>query len=150
MVDLGTLEWYYNTSYNQPLIWAWLNDAKGTAFREVPNALCENYPITSPDSVKTADKSITVQNGYLFGGERVVAHDSSYSDGASFKAAMDGVQLVYPIATPITYHLTPTEIKSLLGDNNIWADTGDTEVTYMADTKLYIDKKIAEVINALS
>jgi hypothetical protein len=63
---------------------------------------------------------------------------------------MDGVQFVYPLATPITYTLTPTEIKSLLGDNNIWADAGDTTVTYRADTKLYIDKKIAEVINALS
>ena len=60
------------------------------------------------------------------------------------------IHVCYPLAAPIVYHLTPTEIKSLLGDNNVWADAGDTEVTYRADTKLYIDKKIAEVINALS
>lgn len=60
------------------------------------------------------------------------------------------IHVCYPIATPITYTLTPTEIKSLLGDNNVWADCGDTEVTYRADTKLYINKKIAEVINTLS
>lgn len=53
------------------------------------------------------------------------------------------VQVVLPLATPITYHLTPTEIKSLLGDNNVWADAGDTSVTYRADTKLYIEKKMA-------
>ena len=58
---------------------------------------------------------------------------------------------VYPIATPITYQLTPQEIKTLLGINNIWADTGDTSITYPADTKLYIDRKITEAVaNALN
>lgn len=61
-----------------------------------------------------------------------------------------GAQVCYKLSQAVVYHLTPTEIKSLLGDNNVWADAGDTEVTYRADTKLYIDKKIAEVINALS
>jgi hypothetical protein len=60
------------------------------------------------------------------------------------------VYACYELATPITYQLTPTEIKSILGDNNVWADAGNTEVTYRADTTKYIDKKIAEVINALS
>jgi hypothetical protein len=49
------------------------------------------------------------------------------------------LEIVYPLATPITYQLTPTEVRTLLGINNIWADTGDTEVTYLADTKIYID-----------
>ena len=39
-----------------------------------------------------------------------------------------GAQVVYELATPITYHLTPTEITALLGTNNIWADTGDSTV----------------------
>ena len=64
--------------------------------------------------------------------------------------ANNPLTVVYRLEEPITYHLTPTEIKSLLGDNNIWADAGDTTVEYRADTKLYIDKKIAEVINAIS
>lgn len=55
---------------------------------------------------------------------------------------MDGVKAVIELYTPITYHLNPTEIKSLLGDNNVWADAGDTEVTYRADTVMYIDKKL--------
>ena len=67
-----------------------------------------------------------------------------------WKALAIDVQAVLPLETPITYTLTPTEIKSLLGDNNVWADAGDTTVTYRADTAKYIDKKIAEVINALS
>ncbi len=38
-----------------------------------------------------------------------------------------------------TYQLTPTEVKTLLGDNVIWADAGDVTVRYRADTKLYVD-----------
>lgn len=34
-------------------------------------------------------------------------------------------QFVYELATSITYHLTPTQIRTLVGNNNIWADTGD-------------------------
>jgi hypothetical protein len=63
-----------------------------------------------------------------------------YSSPANFKTAMSGVQLVYELATPQTYQLTPVEIEMLLGDNNVWADTGDSTVTYRADTKLYIQK----------
>lgn len=80
----------------------------------------------------------------------IYVKDTRFTDATAFKTAVTGQPLVYELATPITYTLAPTKIKSLLGDNNIWADAGDTEVTYRADTKLYIDKKIAEVINALS
>ena len=56
-----------------------------------------------------------------------------------------GAQVVYQLAASTTYNLTPTEVKSLLGINNVWSDVGDVEVEYRADTKLYINKKIAEV-----
>ena len=46
---------------------------------------------------------------------------------AEFKAklAETPLQVCYELATPITIDLTPTEIRSLLGTNNIWADAGD-------------------------
>ena len=50
------------------------------------------------------------------------------------------IQVVYRLATPQTYQLTPTEVEMLLGENNVWVDTGDSTVTYRADTKLYIQK----------
>lgn len=50
-------------------------------------------------------------------------------------------QVVYPLATPFTVQLTPAEQLSLLeGTNNVWADTGDVNVGYRADTKLYIER----------
>lgn len=55
----------------------------------------------------------------------------------------NNVQFVYPLATPQTYQLSPQQINSLIGTNNVWADTGDVTVKYRADTKLYIDKVLA-------
>lgn len=61
-------------------------------------------------------------------------------------AANTPVVLVHKLLTPITYTLTPTEIKTLLGANNIIADCGEVQsVVFGADTKLYIDSKIAEL-----
>lgn len=59
--------------------------------------------------------------------------DSAYTDVATFKAAMSGVMLVYELATPQTYQLTPTEVDLLLNSNTIWADTGDSELTYLVN-----------------
>jgi hypothetical protein len=46
------------------------------------------------------------------------------------------VQICYPLATPTTVQLTPTEVKTLLGSNNVWADSGDISVGYKADVYL--------------
>lgn len=50
-----------------------------------------------------------------------------------FKAflAENNIVVVYPLATPIEYDLTPQQIKTLKGTNNIWSDAnGDIEVKY--------------------
>ena len=49
-----------------------------------------------------------------------------------FKAWLDTqhVQFAYKIPNPVTYQLTPTEVTLLLGDNNVWADTGDVTMKY--------------------
>ena len=57
----------------------------------------------------------------------------------------NNVQIIYKLATPIEVDLTPTEITTLLGTNNMWADTGDIEVEYCADTKRYIQKLISQI-----
>ena len=53
---------------------------------------------------------------------------------------VSAVTFCYELATPIEIQLTPHEVNSLLGQNNIFADTGDTMCEYRADTKLYIEK----------
>lgn len=53
--------------------------------------------------------------------------------------ASNPCQVVFKMNTPQTYDLTVDQATTLLGVNNIWCNTGDTEVEYRADTKLYID-----------
>ena len=41
------------------------------------------------------------------------------------------IQVVYPLATPIEYQLTPQQVTTLIGTNNVWSDAnGNTEVSY--------------------
>ena len=50
--------------------------------------------------------------------------------------------IVYPIATPTTYQLTPTQISAIVGTNNVFTDTnGDTSVVYACSLKDYIDSQ---------
>ena len=58
--------------------------------------------------------------------------DTSINTVADFKLwlAENGSDIVYELATPQTYQLTAQELKTLLGQNNVWATTGDTSVEY--------------------
>ena len=51
-----------------------------------------------------------------------------------------GAQVVNIGAEGTEIQLSPHEVKSLLGQNNIFADTGDSAVEYRADTKMYIER----------
>jgi len=96
---------------------------------------------------------LTVTKGFIqsYNGEILpstwISDRDVYAEGTT---PTTGAEVCYDLATPITYQLTPHEVKSLLGSNNIWADTGDTSLEYRADTTKYINRKIAEAISALS
>lgn len=49
------------------------------------------------------------------------------------------VQVNLTLSEPQTYQLTPIEVKTILGQNHIFADCGDISVDYCADTKTYVD-----------
>ena len=117
------------------------------------NIICSMYNTIAANDVYGRTTGIGV-----YSGGDVAVYDEVYSDGTSatisaFNAAMSGVQLCYELAAPITYQLTESEISGILetlyGANNIWTDVGTVDVEYPADTKLYIDGKIAEAIAAL-
>lgn len=65
----------------------------------------------------------------------------------------NGLQILYE-GTPTTFYTQPTSIKSLLGQNNIWADTGEIlECVYQRDLNLVInqfDARITALEQALS
>ena len=73
-----------------------------------------------------------------------VAFSSSAETLEDFKTLIGSqpVSFCYELATPTTYQLTPTQVACLLGQNNVWADCGDTSVTYKADVQRYIEKML--------
>ena len=111
--------------------------------------LLANWAIWDKPSDSTVITHFTVAQGSS--SAQVYVHTpSSYENTwevADFKAylAEHPLELCYPLAAPIEYVLTPTDVATLLGTNNIWADTGDSSVHYRADTALYVDKKIAAI-----
>ena len=89
------------------------------------------------NGVLTVDRAqIAHYNGETLPGEWISDRDA-YAPGTT---PTTRAQVVYELATPITYTLTPQEISTLLGTNNFWADVGDTTVTYECDINLD-DKK---------
>lgn len=77
--------------------------------------------------------NIASYNGETLPGKWISDRDV-YVEGAT---PMTGAQVVYELAEPITYHLTPTEITTLLGVNNIWSDAGDIEVKFTDIKEFY-------------
>ena len=68
------------------------------------------------------DRNVMLANGY--DGSTAA---SLRTAAAAYEASLaDGTDvLVYALATPATYQLDPTTVRSLVGQNNVWADTGD-------------------------
>ena len=80
-------------------------------------------------------------NGEALTGEWISDRDV-YAEGTT---PTIGAQVVNIGAEGTEYQLDPHEISSILGTNNIWSDAGDVDAEYRANTKLYIDKRLAEV-----
>ena len=74
---------------------------------------------------------LTITDGYIssYNGETLpstwISDRDVYAEGTT---PTTGAEVCYKLATPQTYQLTPTEVKSLLGVNNIFADTGKVDV----------------------
>lgn len=66
---------------------------------------------------------------------------TSVADWKTFLTS-NNMQLCYKLATSQTVQLTPTEVDTILGSNNIYSDCGEVSVKYRADIGLYIDKKL--------
>ena len=118
----------------------------GTATSAISNV----YKAISADAGYAASETgFAIRSSYI-----VHVYDEAHATDSAddFKAYLqtEGAYIVYPLATPIEVDLTPTEITTLLGTNNIFADCGDTTVDYYADTTLFVNKKIAAAVAALS
>lgn len=110
----------------------------------IPSSQVISNRFVGSNSRGTADKDIegkmltyasASDNTYLF-------FTTQITDLSEWKTWLSEniTQVEYPLATPTTIELTPTEVDSLLGANNIWADCGDSDVVYIRDLNLFLNQ----------
>ena len=106
--------------------------------------MCTHFSKTDPIWNNPSNGNVSNQRSNYY--NVVLRNDSltTFSDWTNWLDAQETngtpVQLCYALAQPISYQLTPAEVKTLLGNNNIWSDTGSVaSCEYRADTKLYIE-----------
>lgn len=114
-VDLGTLSWVYNTTFN-------CFAANPGNAHIAPQMICAPYAYVGSYNA-LADKTCAYIYNYNF-----AIRDSAYSDAVAFKAAMSGVLMFYELATPTTtpidpplnmsYHVEPGGTESLLHEGS--------------------------------
>lgn len=142
--DIGSLSWEYNSTYS--VFQVVVSGKTGTAGEEsgIISSCYRSRPYGNNASFDTEDGIIFMHTN---GSIRI--RDSRYTDASLFKTALTGQTLVYPLATPVTIKLNHCTIRSLLGTNNIWADTGDIkEIHWSASIKEYIDNLFNSIVNA--
>ena len=129
MADLGSLSWQMgsNSGYGQFFYSSISGKATGTT-----NVLSDRYE-TKARGDWTADTDYAIAGNS--GTSQIYIKDSRYSSASDFKTAMSGIYVCYPLATPTTVQLTPTEVEAILNSqNNVWADTGDVTVEVTSGT----------------
>ena len=87
-----------------------------------------------PSNYSTAyDNHIHFANASIF---TIVTENEVGSTAADWVQWLEDEQITvcYKLATPLApIQLSATEVNSLLGNNNIWADSGDSDVVYIRD-----------------
>ena len=158
MVDLGTLNWSVSASDSNKQDFS--STGLASAIKRVneytlPNAICSifveqtrNAQYLNPTS--NYNTIGVTASGFL----RVLTAPNTYADATAFKTAMSGVQLVYELATPQTYQLTPAQLNLLTGTNIISTNADGLSVKYYASDRTgnvegslaYLFEKIEEIL----
>lgn len=118
-LDMGNLSFelisnvetpYYRTQLSKPYKY----------LSSLSNTMCNKYVAAAVGATGTAD-------GYFISNSNQLrVRDKAITDPSQ----LAGTIVVYELATPQTIQLSPCPIDTLLGENNIWADTGDTTLQY--------------------
>ena len=128
-VTISDLAWTYDSSNTRFTTSSITNVIQKPSADNVPLAglMSSAYTARAATQLAANDGSI----GVLSNGQLLI-RDTNYTVASNFVSAMGTQSIVYPLATPQTYQLTPTEVTTLLGDNTVWMD---------ADGKIKLDYK---------
>lgn len=110
IIDLGSLEWssasdggniYFESNVSTKGI------APAPTATTLANIVCQKYKTGPSKGLRASGDKTIARNavtGYM---ARLYVYDSAYTDATTFKNAMDGIYLVYELATPTTEQAEP-------------------------------------------
>lgn len=135
IVDMGDLTWIAGATNTEGVYTMRSNSLQSSiaipaTSGTIADIICSAYKTLNSNDTYLKNTAISVTTSGT-----ISIYDPNYNTSSSpsaFATAMTGQKIVYGLATPTTVQLTPTEVKSLLGQNNIWADSGNVDVTYRA------------------
>lgn len=105
IVDLGTLNWRLLSGNT---FWA-IPTGRKTLFW---NGICPKYFQSTNGVANLEDKAWTCNAGSF----EMYIRDTAYTDATAFKASLDGVMLVYELATPTTETADPFQSPQIVDD----------------------------------
>lgn len=139
-VDLGTLDYTYDTSGSRPYFYTVIQNKVVNTL----NMSCSKYSV-GETLYSTVDKTIT--SAQYHEAHQLTIYDSAYTDAASFKAAVSGLILNYELAEPTTEQGTPFQENIPIDDFGqlSWSNTDvpqGNQIFYPVDYKAYLDTLI--------
>ena len=126
ITTMSTLSWIAGTASGRTYFKA------AVAGKVVPTSSDTTHPIVATNinyaGVLTVAQMPDVSLAQAPGNTEVRIYDSAVTTLSEMQDKYGTGQFVYYLATPITVQLTPTQVSTLLGANNIWSDSGSVEV----------------------
>lgn len=148
IVDLGTLEWEYDSEYQRFNCTSNITNMQ-TGIARAVELLCAIYEAKYNREAFNINWNMVIYNSTNL--QRVSVHNHSYTDPTTFKNAMSGVYLLYPLATTTDENSIPfTEVQECdnCGTEEWLAPTTDTrpcevpvghETDYLPDLKAKLE-----------
>ena len=91
--------------------------------------LCEQYKKFNGYFADMGNNQICVNNTYPI----IYIRNDNCDTSSDIETALTNCGLVYELATPYTVQLSAKQVRALSGVNNVFGDTGETEVKYLAE-----------------
>ena len=126
----------------------WYTSAISNLNEKNDGVICNKLPVISNVYSGTTESGICWFANGIIRWVEVGTMDMSLNN---YKTYLQTNPLIatYRLPSPQTVTLSPNQLSTLLGVNNVWADTGATSLTYRADTKMYIDEQVSAEAKAV-
>lgn len=133
IVDLGAILWTYTTRFISSAIQNIAKAALGNGYKA--NILCDTYKAITANDVYNGLVGVALNTTPQIWFRDGIHTGTDLNNGVA--PWLNGVKLVYELATPIVYQLSPQAIETLRGLNNVWSN-GKSVNVYVSDGELIV------------